>query len=74
VEAASYTTILALLQKGQDIRNLLYNEFAYVRTARLAAIPPLSRAKSACNLPIHRRNINIKDIKETNGTRNSKVV
>jgi CspA family cold shock protein len=32
---------------------LLYNMAAYVRTARLAAIPPLSRAIPACNLPIH---------------------
>jgi cold shock protein len=31
---------------------MLYNGFAYVRTARLAAIPPLSRAIPACNLPI----------------------
>jgi hypothetical protein len=40
----------------------------------LAAIPPVVRAIPACNLPIPQRNINIKDIEETNGTRNSKVV
>jgi hypothetical protein len=39
----------------------------------LAAIPPEVRAIPACNLPIPQRNINIniKDIEETNGTRNS---
>jgi hypothetical protein len=29
-----------------------YNASAYVRTARLAAIPPMFRAIPACNLPI----------------------
>ena len=42
---------------------MLYNDGAYVRTARLAAIPPLSRAISACNLPIQKREINLRTFK-----------
>ena len=43
---------------------LLYTEFAYVRTARLAAIPPVSRAIPAWKLPITKRDITMKEIEK----------
>jgi len=53
---------------------MLYNGSAYVRTARLAAIPPLSERFLPVTFRFTKRNINIKDIQETDGTRNCKVV
>jgi CspA family cold shock protein len=45
-------------------REQLYNVPAYVRTARLAAIPPV-RAIPACNLPIHQTQYQFcKDLKQ----------